>query len=366
MSRLTKFALAFALAASVPVAGQRGQGGQGGQGGQPPAAPSPYAAPAGDVLGVGTFIHAVTDVNNSAAFYGEFLGAMVNGAAGPRQFAPNPVVASLYGVPGADFRGGTIRIPGTEIGGAELVDWGSVPSRRAVRPRVQDPGAAILMLSVRNIDPMVETVKKFNGTVVTPGGEPKAFDRNGPLKGRVVVVTDPDGFLIQLVQLDTPPDSTAPAGANILAAGLAFTVKNADATMRYYQDALGFVPGVPKELYALGAGLLAQEGLSSGIAKSAFTRVPGTAVPVEFVEIRSSDAGAFQPTIRDPGAGMLRLRVKDIDALLPKLKAGGATVSSENGQPVTFANGQRMVVVHDPNNFFIQPVQAAPPQPRQP
>jgi predicted enzyme related to lactoylglutathione lyase len=358
MSRLTKLAVALALAATVPVAAQRGPG-------QPPAPPSPYAAPAGEVLGVGTFIHAVTDVNNSAAFYAEFLGAMVNGAAGPRQFAPNPVVASLYGVPGSDFRGGTIRIPGTEIGGAELVDWGSVPSRRAVRPKIQDPGAAVLLLSVRDIEPLVETVKKFNGAVVTPGGTPKAF-AGALIKGRVVMVTDPDGFLIQLVQLDTPPESTAPAGSNVLAAGLAFTVKNADTTMRYYQDVLGFAPGLPRELNATGAGTLVPEGIAPVVAKVMVTRVPGTGVPVAFVEMQGGDANANQSTIRDPGAGMLRLRVKDIDALLPKLKAGGATVSSENGQPVTFANGQRMVVIHDPNNFFIQPVQAAPPQPRQP
>ena len=362
MSRLTKFALVLILVAGIPVAAQRGQGGQ------PPAPPSPFAAPAGDVLGVGTFIHAVTDVNNSAAFYGEFLGAMVNGAAGPRQFAPNPVVASLYGVPGSDFRGGTVRIPGTEIGGAELVDWGSVPSRRALHPRIQDPGAAILLLSVRNIDPMIDTVKKFNGTVVTPGGAPKAFTMTGAaaLKGRVALVTDPDGFLIQLVQLDTPPSSTAPADSNVLAAGLAFTVKNADAAMKYYQDNLGFAPGLPKELYATGASALVADAMAPVMGKSAVTRVPGTAVPVTFIEMQGGDANVAQATIRDPGAGMLRLRVKDIDMLLPKLKAGGATVQSEKGEPVTFANRQRMVVIHDPNNFFIQPVQAAPPAPRQP
>ena len=311
---------------------------------------------------MGTFIHAVTDVNNSAAFYAEFLGAMVNGAAGPRQFAPNPVVASLYGVPGSDFRGGTVRIPGTEIGGAELVDWGSVPARRAMKPQLQSPGAAILMLSIRNIDPMIETVKKFNGSIVTRGGAPMTLDWMF-MKGRVVMVTDPDGFFIQLFQLDVPPASTAPDGSNVLAAGVAFLVKDAMATMKYYQDNLGFVPGAPAELQKNGASRFVPEGAAGGTI--VHTRVPGTAVPVDFVQVQGGDSTAFQPTIRDPGAGMLRLRVKDIDALLPKLKAGGATVSSENGQPVTFANGQRMVVIHDPNNFFIQPVQAAPPQPRQ-
>ena len=86
----------------------------GAQGGQQPAAPVPGAAPAGSVLGVGTYIHLVSDVNNSIAFYSELLGAAPNGRgnapAGPREFAPNEVVSNLYNTPGSLFRGGTIRI----------------------------------------------------------------------------------------------------------------------------------------------------------------------------------------------------------------------------------------------------------------
>jgi hypothetical protein len=89
--------------------------------------------------------------------------------------------------------------------------------------------------------------------------------------------------------------------------------------------------------------------------------VPGTAVPLTFIEV--AGASRFEPTIHDPGAGMLRLRVRDIASITAKLKAAGGVVASAGGSPVTFANGQQMVVVHDPDNFFLQPVQAAPPQP---
>src|SRR6185503_9393171 len=82
-----------------------------------PAAPVANAAPAGDVIGIGTFIHSVSDANTSTAFYNELLGVMPNPTAPPRVFAPNEVVANLYGTPGTPYRGGTIRIPATEIAG---------------------------------------------------------------------------------------------------------------------------------------------------------------------------------------------------------------------------------------------------------
>ena len=93
------------------------------QQGQAPAAPVANAAPAGDVIGVGTFIHSVADANRSISFYSDLFGIMPNPTAMPRVFAPNEVVANLYGTPGTPYRGGTIRIPGTEIAGTEFGEW---------------------------------------------------------------------------------------------------------------------------------------------------------------------------------------------------------------------------------------------------
>jgi uncharacterized glyoxalase superfamily protein PhnB len=188
------------------------------------------------------------------------------------------------------------------------------------------------------------------------------------MKGRAVMVTDPDGFFIQLTQLDPLPESAAAAMTNVIGAGLAFTVSNAETAMRYYHDVLGFEAGVPPAVYAAGGVSIVSAVLPVAAMKSVATRVPGTAVPVEFLQAANPSSTTFQPTIRDPGAGMLRLRVRDIDTTFAKLKAAGATVSTVNGEPVTFANGQRMVVMHDPNNFFVQPVMAAPaaaPRPAQ-
>jgi hypothetical protein len=249
------------MPATARLAAQRGQGPAA------PAAPLANAAPAADVVGIGTFIHSVSDANRSATFYNDLFGIMPNPAAPPRSFAPNEIVANLYGAPGALYRGGTIRIPATEIGGAELGDWQGT-ERHPVRPSLRAAGAAILLLSVRDIDPLVETVKKDGGAVETPGGAPKAFTATnaGPMKGRAVLVSDPDGFFIQLMQFDPLPESATTAMTNVIGAGLAFTVANADTTMRYYHDALGFDAGVPAALYAAGGVSIVPAVLPVGAA----------------------------------------------------------------------------------------------------
>lgn len=344
-----------ALALSVPVRAQRG-----GQAATPPA-PAANAAPAGDVIGVGTFIRSVADVNKTFAFYRALLDIMPDPAARPREYAPNEIVANLYGAPGALYRGGTLRLPGTEILGVEFGDWEGT-ARHPVHPSLQEPGAAILMLSVRDLDAISKAAIRNGGAIVTPGSLTTfSTTTAGPIEGQAVMMVDPDGFFIQLVQFNPLPPSAESATTNVIGAGLAFTVRNAAEAMRSYHDVLGFEEGVPAALYASGAVSFVPAAVPTVQLKSIATRIPGTAVPVEFLEVPPSPGvTVFEPTIRDPGAGMLRLRVRDIDTTFARLKAAGATASSVNGAPVTFANGQRMVVMHDPNNFFLQPVMAAP------
>src|SRR5436853_411137 len=91
---------AAAVAAAAMVAGAaslvlaQAPAGAPAAGAQAPAAPVANAAPAGDVIGVGTFIHSVADANRSIAFYSEMFGLMP--PAMPRAFGPNEVVANLY------------------------------------------------------------------------------------------------------------------------------------------------------------------------------------------------------------------------------------------------------------------------------
>jgi predicted enzyme related to lactoylglutathione lyase len=304
----------------------------------------------------------VSDVNSSLAFYSELLGAPPNGnATGPRQFAPNEVVSNLYNTPGSLFRGGTVRIAGTELGGAELVDW-QVGERKRVQPRIQDAGAATLILNVRDIAAAGAALGKNGGSILTPKAEPVLATVHAG-KGRMLLGRDPDGFLIGVMQLDSPPaETTAPATSNVVGASLLVTVADLDKAVRFYRDALGFDLARPTP-WETDKALADLAGLPKGAQRrSASALIPGTALPVEFIEFKGIERKVLGADAHGVGSSVLRLRVKDIDATIAALKAGGASVASANGEPVTFANGQRMAIVSDPNGIFVQTVQAAPPQ----
>jgi hypothetical protein len=51
---------------------------------------------------------------------------------------------------------------------------------------------------------------------------------------------------------------------------------------------------------------------------------------------------------------MLRVFVRHIDPLTESLKASGFTVITTGGAPVTLPQGQHVIILRDPNNFYLQ------------
>src|SRR5271163_2033988 len=72
-------------------------------------AQTPPSAPPGAVIGVGNFIHVVSNLDKSIEFYHDVLGLELNGQPGPRAYAPNALVSVLYHAPGAQMRIGALR-----------------------------------------------------------------------------------------------------------------------------------------------------------------------------------------------------------------------------------------------------------------
>ena len=134
-----------------------------------------------------------------------------------------------------------MRIPGSTTR-VEIVEFKGV-ERKIVEPRLQDPGAVRLILVVRDIDPLLANLKGHNVPVVTAGGLPVNLTA-GALRGRSVVVKDPDGHFIQLLQPEVIPETTAPAASNVIDARFGLTIDDTDKTVRVYRDVLGFQPRV--------------------------------------------------------------------------------------------------------------------------
>jgi catechol 2,3-dioxygenase-like lactoylglutathione lyase family enzyme len=223
------------------------------------------------VVGVGPFLHIVSDLDQSIAFYNNTLRLELTGPAGEHKFTDNPAVANLYGVPGKQFRAAVLKIPGSAMG-IELVQWGE--ARKPKGEPLSGPGVVTLILH------RAEASKTLH---------------------------DPDGFPVEVEQSENP-------GAT-----------------------LGVAVSDVRQSTALYAGVL-----------------PSKLLPIQFTEATGHGRDVPFPEV---GHGMLRIFVHNIDALTASLKSDGFSVMTTGGAPVVLPQGQRVIIVRDPNNFFLQPME---------
>jgi catechol 2,3-dioxygenase-like lactoylglutathione lyase family enzyme len=283
----------------------------------------------GQVVGVGTFIHVVADLDKTIRFYGNDLGLELTGSPGPRAFSANTVVEGLYDAKGSQSRVAVLRIPGSPLG-VEFVEFKGV-SQRPVHRNIQDPGAGTLVLKVPDLD-----------------AAKRRLEQDGGRMAGQWIAEDPDGFLVELVQ-------SGESGA-----GLMLTVGSTDRTLKLFRDVLGFQPEVGNA-FVKDKDRFRALSLPKASYRSSASNVPGTSFKVEFVEFKGVTRHAVSPGIHDPGAGVLRLLVRDFDSTFSQLKAAGVPVMSAGAEPVTIGGGRRAVILRDPDGFFFQLLTAPAP-----
>jgi catechol 2,3-dioxygenase-like lactoylglutathione lyase family enzyme len=296
------------------------------------------------VVGILNYVHAVNDVDKTVAFYRDVIGLEVGRQ--PSDF-PNPGVPSLLNAPGVHLRMGTMKLPGAKYV-MELTQFSGV-ERKPGQPLHTDPGAALLQLTVRDIDTVFAAIKKSGVPIVTRSGAPVKLGPNG--NWRALMVRDPDGYILEIIQLPAPAD--APAG-NVFAVGMGLTVRDMVETQKFYLDMLGFdLTG--KMEFSANKAILDLVGAPAGTENREWTSVvPGTDARVFFYEYKGLPRTPFHLRVQDPGAPALVMRVTDLDAMLKRLKAIGTEVVSARGEPVQFSPTVRNVFVVDPNGVNLE------------
>lgn len=151
------------------------------------------------------------------------------------------------------------------------------------------------------------------GEARKPKGEPIVGPGTATLIIRRAEATktlhDPDGFPVEVERSENP------------GADLSVSVSDVRKTMALYESVLG--------------------------VKS---------VPIRFTKAKTGDGqGAPFPEV---GQGMLRVFVRNVDALTASLKDAGFSVITTGGAPVTLPQGQRVIILRDPDNFYLQPMEA--------
>ena len=254
----------------------------------------------GVVVGVGGFSHIVANVETSVAFYRDVLGLEMPNP--PRPFDSMPWIIDMGNTPGAQSRPAILHIPGSKLG-VELIDYKDI-DRKAAHPRFQDPGAASLILTVRDMDAMMAKLKAAHAHINSKGGEPATIKGANGSTGHVVFVQDPDGFFVELSQRDPAPPSTAPDSSNIIGGAFEIIVADLDQTLHMYRDILGF-----QDTAADRVGRhQADDGHRRDAGRAVSPKlgiIPGTSVMMAFMEFKDIDRKPLHTRIQDPGTAIL-------------------------------------------------------------
>ena len=230
---------------------------------------------------------------------------------------------------------------------------------KTVRLRIQDPGAAMLVLLVRDIDAALAGVKQANVPIATPGGKPVTMSDGA----RAVLIRDVDNRFIEIRQPASLPETAASSTSNIIDIRVSIAVNDMDRTKKVYRDVLGFkLEG--ETAFAADKATQALTGLSNAEVRRSRVQSQGSTLWLEFVEFKGVDRTPLRMRIQDRGAARLQLRTQNIDAMVAAVKSAGLTVVTEGGGAVPIPPNLKGALVSDPNNFFLTLFERAMAAPR--
>jgi catechol 2,3-dioxygenase-like lactoylglutathione lyase family enzyme len=318
------------------------------------------AVPA-EVTGLIGYMVVPDALEKSVEFYHNLLGLQQPGGdprAKLRWYGVVPFLTDMYGVHG-NARNFTLQVPGGEFG-VEPMQW-SESKGKPLHPRLQDPGASQLMLTVHDIDELLGFLTKGGVKVITTGGKPVPVT-NKQGKARVVVVQDFHGYYVRLVQPDQLPPLAGANGAGppgyIIGGNVAITVQDTEKAAQFYRDVLGLKVQLG-DGFSSDANELAALGMRGNVQyRDSVVMFPGKS-QLHLLEFKNIDRTPIHPGIVDQNAVVLRLSVRGIDALYNKMKSAQVPIASVSGAP--YQNGPtRWLMVRDPDNIYVQPMERPP------
>lgn len=297
-----------------------------------------------DVAGIGNFSHIVSNLDKSVEFYRDVIGLELNGPIQP--FSGNPAIMKLGNTPGAQSHVAVMKIPGAGFG-LELIDYKDI-DRKPAHPRFQDPGAGNLAVLVKDVQQVADRLKKSGAHILTAGGEP--VEVQNVEKG--FFAQDPDGFIVEVTQMNKLPAAAANAKGNVFGAGIEISTDEIEKTAKFLREGLGFNVRV-NDSFNDNKVMADTAGTPGAKFRQGSTNIPGASVRLSLIEFRNIERKALDTRVQDPGTSIIQLRVHDIDATVAKLKAAGGTVISTGGVPVELGT-RKLAIVRGTDNLFLE------------
>jgi len=316
----------------------------------------------------------VSNAEASVAFYHDVLGL---------DFPPgwngkiNPPVGGFSELTGAV--GSLIRVVSLPIPGAswhmQIVDTTGV-DRKPVAAERQDIGAAGLILYVRSLDVTLAALKKARARIVTVGEKPVTINRGDSGKTRAIIARDPDGFFIEVREVDPLPQTTASATSNVIDARMSLTIGDTEKTARYWRDVLGmdvksdaWFRGDKTELVLEGTPGAQVRKTTATVASDGPFSYSRPELVFEFREFKNIARRILAPRYQDPGSGAFVFRVKTLDPSVRGQEMGALVsrvrASAEN-KILTVGNhaldqGRRFAIFfQELNGFIVEATQYIP------
>ena len=307
--------------------------------------------PAGPrAVGVSILHLNISNLDQSLALYRDVLGMEVKTPPGPPRSAP-----ALVSEPGALLRTAIMHVPGGSFE-FELVEWSGIP-QQPQQAHIQDPGAVMLALSVRDLDAMMAGAKKLGLQVLTSGGKPLVGERDGK-RTRTVMIRDRDGFVVELVE--GGPNATAASGP-ISHVAVYLSVQDLAQTVTFYNRAFGFnmpAPGEARPTPERIQALFDDKALKT--MRSAQGTFPGSEFIITFQEFRGPNQKPVRHRVQDPGGGLLIVSVQEFPAVMDLIRTNGGIVGSGTSSE-TLAADARTSWARDPNGLLMMVTPPRPP-----
>ncbi len=132
-----------------------------------------------------------------------------------------------------------------------------------------------------------------------------------------------------------------------------------DRSLAFFHDVFGMeVPPLPESggraYNRANPQLFAMFDIPGARERHQPARVPGTRLSVELMEIQDVEHRTVPLRIQDPGTATLVLVVRDLDAVLARVKQAKVTIATPGQKPVTMADGTRAVLIRDIDDRFIE------------
>ena len=331
--------------------------------------PAGGIAPAGaDVPAVWHLGRVTGDLERIIAFYHDLLGLGLRGARNqPRLFASNKINNEFVNAPAqAEYRAAFLPIPGASAATEpqnqiylEAFEYRNI-DRRQIIPALVSPGVSSLRLLVRDLDKVMDAAKAAGVAIITAGGVPVTVPAPAGLTGsaRAIMVRDPDGYPVELMQLTPAPASVAADTSNVLGAQMSVVVSDLAASLNFYRRFVGSdLQTWEDDGWHKNKSFSQLRSMPDAEYRTAAALLPGSAIRLELIQFRGVEQTPYRPLFQDIGFGHVALVSKDIEVTLSRMNQLGVRAIAQSGTWTEFNPKLRAIYTRDLDGFFIEVIE---------